>query len=243
LILQKNGGWVGIGKTTATSMLDVNGNVTANTFNATSDMRIKSNIIDINGTLALDTLRKIEPKQYNYINNNTKTWGFIAQQVDGVLDYTTTKSINYVPNINEIANITNGNIVTLINKDTSVFAGSENGPVKVKFINSKSSDIIRVIDKITDNERFSITVPLSVSDYSNNQIFVYGQEVDDFMSINYNTIFTVATAAIKEIDRELQYTKQIVQDQSSVIQSLQTEINNLNTQVSALSSRLDAAGF
>jgi septal ring factor EnvC (AmiA/AmiB activator) len=43
------------------------------------------------------------------------------------------------------------------------------------------------------------------------EIFVWGQTVDDFHSIDKNYIFTVATAALQEVDRQLQTTKEDLQ--------------------------------
>ena len=65
-----------------------------------------------------------------------------------------------------------------------------------------------------------------------NQIFVYGQEVDDFLSINYDSIFTVVTGAVKQLDTELQETKQIVKDQSDTINKMRSELSELKTQMS-----------
>jgi predicted acyltransferase (DUF342 family) len=71
-----------------------------------SDERIKRNIKDIDSFNALDILRQIEPKQYNYIDKcnkgNDRVWGFIAQQVDKVLPYSVTKISEFIPNIYKI---------------------------------------------------------------------------------------------------------------------------------------------
>ena len=39
------------------------------------------------------------------------------------------------------------------------------------------------------------------------QVFVFGQEVDDFNTLNKNTIWTVATAVLQEVYRQLQTEK------------------------------------
>ena len=40
-----------------------------------------------------------------------------------------------------------------------------------------------------------------------NQLFVHGQQVDDFVYLKKESIFTVATAALQEVDRQLQAEK------------------------------------
>ena len=38
-----------------------------------------------------------------------------------------------------------------------------------------------------------------------NYVYVYGQEIDDFVYLKKDAIWTVTTAALQEIDRQLQY--------------------------------------
>ena len=45
-----------------------------------------------------------------------------------------------------------------------------------------------------------------------NQLFVFGQEVDDFIFLKKEAIWTVATAALQEVDRQLQAEKAKVAD-------------------------------
>jgi septal ring factor EnvC (AmiA/AmiB activator) len=79
---------------------------------------------------------------------------------------------------------------------------------------------------------FSLVDEIKPEDVFENQIFVYGQEVDDFLSINYDSIFTVVTGAVKQLDTELQETKQIVKDQSDTINKMRSELSELKTQMS-----------
>ena len=72
-------GNVGIGKTSPTVKLDVNGQINATTFNATSDYRIKSNIVPLSDTeFKVDLLRPVF-----YFNKLIKKndIGFIAHEV------------------------------------------------------------------------------------------------------------------------------------------------------------------
>jgi hypothetical protein len=43
-----------------------------------------------------------------------------------------------------------------------------------------------------------------------NQLFVYGQQVDDFVFLKKEAIWTVATSALQEVDRQLQAEKEKV---------------------------------
>ncbi len=81
LILQKNGGYVGIGKKNPSSVLDVNGSVNAASYNATSDYRIKENVININESIYSDLFNNLRPVYYLNKNNNKNDFGFIAHEV------------------------------------------------------------------------------------------------------------------------------------------------------------------
>ena len=62
--------------------------------------------------------------------------------------------------------------------------------------------------------------------YPGTQLFVYGQEVDDFVYIKKDAIWTVATAALQEVDRQQQADK--------------LRITELETQLASVLARLDA---
>jgi predicted acyltransferase (DUF342 family) len=214
--------------------LTVTGRVTAASFNATSDQRIKKNINEINNNFALDTIRKIKPVSYELIdkpnNSNKQTWGFIAQQIQNVLDHSVTHQTNYIPNIYEIVNI-NENTVILNDKYTYDISLSYT-PVKLKFINYYDGSIIyNTIDKIIDSKTILLNEPF---DSSFDYLFLYGQEVNDFLSVNYDSVFTITTTAVKQIDIELQEAKETLKDQSDTIIELKSEISDLKSQIAIL---------
>jgi hypothetical protein len=59
-----------------------------------------------------------------------------------------------------------------------------------------------------------------------NNLFVYGQEVSDFLFLKKDAIFTVATSALQEVDRQLQAER--------------VKVATLETQVASVLTRLDA---
>jgi hypothetical protein len=224
--------------TNASYVLNVNGNVQANLYNATSDQRIKTNITTVNGTFALDTLRKLEPKKYSYVDTdkpNDYTWGFLGQDLEKSIDYVVNKSTNYIPNIYEFAELSNNFLIKLTNKTTNDLIKESllnKDLSKIRFLDNNKDELIRTIDKIIDIETFSITEP--IYDYSFNKIFVYGQLVDDFYSVNHTSVFTITTAAVKEIDNQLQKAlaaidklTKMVEDQNKVIEKQNEKIEEL----------------
>ena len=79
--------------------------------------------------------------------------------------------------------------------------------------------------------------------YPGNELFVYGQEVDDFHAIKKEAIWTIATAALQEVDRQLQTAKDTIQDQETKIQDQETKIQDQETKINAILLRLEKAGI
>ena len=55
------------------------------TFSTTSDYRLKENVESLEN--ALDKIRKVEPKTYNFIGNENRTDGFLAHELQEVCPY------------------------------------------------------------------------------------------------------------------------------------------------------------
>jgi len=91
LLLNPNGGYVGIGTTAPTTRLYVNGDITANSIAGTSDIRFKTNIRPV-----VNALDKVKALRGVYFNWNQKAFpekefgagdelGFIAQEVEQIV--------------------------------------------------------------------------------------------------------------------------------------------------------------
>jgi len=247
-----------------------------------SDTRIKKNIVDANDAECLETLRLLKPKKYQYkdeVDRGTEpVWGFIAQEVRETLPYATELRRDVLPNIYELANVSQSNVITFTNFNTSNLESNATTLIRTKGIDGEDHDIhlaeviddhtIRVeedlsewtgsVDEtgnvITEITTTTITpeeynaledtsgyianitgyqnanVVISVEEYNaledtagyeeiidnytkttttypGTQLFVYGQEVDDFIFLKKDAIWTVATAALQEVDRQLQAEK------------------------------------
>lgn len=222
------------------------GTVMANLLFFYSDRRIKTNIIDIDDISALDTLRLIKPRRFNYIDSLTKSpdpvWGFIAQEVAEVLPYSTYTSIDKIPNVFDLAMVASDNVtITLFSKSTSLFERDSSGNLlKISLYDNKRQTINTTITSIIDDKTFVIADVLTaeqttMTGFGNeSRIFVYGSIVDDFHNLNRDAIFTIATAALQELDREYQATKLDVVNLNVVVNDLQNINDDLEKQYDEL---------
>ncbi len=210
--------------------IHANNRIAGSEFNAHSDSRIKKNVVDINDSSALDKLRLLEPKIYNYIDEKQRgtsnVYGFIAQEVSNVLPYAVTVGEGDIPNI-----LTNSNVS--VTSDSNVLELHLDTAVEGLTLSNTSN-----INITTDKDKY-LTVPVlsfsgsNVITIQNNQYFsnvtsayIHGEQVSNFHNLNKDAIWAVSTSALQEVDRQLQAEK--------------TKVATLETQVADLISRITA---
>jgi hypothetical protein len=215
-----NSSWGGGGSIYATSHICTQGyHVSGSGSITASDSRIKKEIVDVEDVAALETLRLLKPKQYKYVDEINRgsepVWGFIAQEVRDTLPHATHLITECVPNIYQVANVSASNVITLTNFDTSTL--DSNAVLKV-FDKDDKEHLVTITDIVDEH---SIRVDEDLSEWTGsidetgnvvagNRLFVYGQQVDDFVFLKKDSIYTVATAALQEVDRQLQTEKEKV---------------------------------
>ena len=213
-----------------------------------SDARIKHSVIDIDDDSALNTLRLIKPKRYNYTDTVLKgsepVWGFIAQEVSSVLDYAVSKITKEIPNVYKQATVTNGNILTIDGFDTSSLSNDSEGNLVTKLMlkTSTNKDIEVTIDTILSSNSIRLTEALEEDDINGtvegeaftNEIFVYGQIVDDFHVLKKDAIFTLSVAALQEVDRRQTVDNEHILELENENSLQEERITTLEAQVAAL---------
>lgn len=196
-----------------------------------SDNRIKTNIRDISSNSALNIIRKIQPKMYNYkdtIQKGNKTnYGFIAQEVFEECQDSINKITDYIPNIYSLCEIEN-NCLTFKTFSTKDFDKNCN-TIKLKLFDDKDNEtIINVKEILTDNSL------LFNEEIKNGKYFVYGQEINNFHCLEKNVIFTLTTSAVKELDSTIEDLKTELQQTHSIVLSQKTQIDALTSELSEL---------
>ena len=217
-----------------------------------SDVRIKKNIVDADDAECLEVLRLLKPKKYQYkdeIKSGTEpVWGFIAQEVRETLPYATKTRQFVLPNIYELANVSSSNVITFTNFNTSNLESNATTLIRTKGIDGEDHDIhlaevidahsIRVEEDMTE---WTGSVDETGNVVAGNQLFVYGQEVDDFVFLKKEAIWTVATAALQEVDRQLQVEKTKTTTLETKTTTLDTELQEAEAKTTALETKLQEA--
>jgi hypothetical protein len=213
------------------------GNIYATGLVAASDERIKKNIVDADDVECLGVLRLLKPKKYEYRDyidrGEDPVWGFIAQEVRDILPYGTQLGQELIPNIYELANVSSSNVITFSTFNTSnLEANSTTIHVKTVLGTEEITTISEIIDEHTirveeDLTKWTGSVDETGNVMAGNQLFIYGQQVNDFVYIKKDAIWTIATAALQEVDRQLQAEK-------SKVVALETQLASVLTRLDAL---------
>jgi hypothetical protein len=204
---------------------------TLTAFYVASDRRIKENIVDVSDNLALEQVRNIPCRYYEYKDKVTrgtgKTIGFIAQEVREILPMAISIQTNFVPNeMRKLENVSweqidnTYKLITDLQDDVS--------GVKYRFyVSNDPSGNDEIMKEIIGNADNSFTF-----DQSYNNIFCYGKEVDDFHTVDKNKLFALNFSATQEIDRIQQQHIIDISNAQSTIQSHEETIQTLQTDLS-----------
>jgi hypothetical protein len=203
-------------------------------FLASSDMRIKKNIQHV--TNSLEKLSKLDIVEYDKIDykENGADIGIIAQNVETILPKSISKSTKYIPNIYERTSY------ELIDNGIRIFINSKEiqKNTKIRLYISKIS-----IDKEIEYDTIVIKyTPDSFDikkwdDYSeDDKVFVYGTEVDDFLSVDKDQIGILAAGGVKELH-------QIIKEQQTHIVQLESKLATQESQFNQLLAWAKTQGF
>jgi len=191
-------------------------------YNAVSDARIKEIIDYPEGEDNLALINKLKVTDFRYIdkvgNGNSIKQGFIAQDVEKVLPEAVHTSEGYIPDIYQLAKnfskTEDGNLLITVDKSVNLEKGD-----MLKLI-LPTGAINRKILEINSSHSFT-TEPVE----GNPQfIFVYGKEVNDFRSLDYDRIFTIGIGAVQELSRENDQLRAEVQELKEEIAQVKTMV-------------------
>ena len=192
--------------------------IAANEFNAYSDFRIKKNIENSNAQEDLELIQKLEVKDYAYIdplkNGGERKKGFVAQEVKEIFPQATGKRKGVVPNLFQIpkqASWHNGQLRIELSDPHKMDMGN-----KVRIISTEGEKLYTVIE-VPDAMSFMVASP----QLDTNKLFVYGFEVEDFHTLDYDEIFTLNVSATQALAEKLEELEIMLLKQQEQIEKLQ----------------------
>jgi len=179
--------------------------VTNASFIAASDQRVKTDVLNIEGSL--DIIQKLRPVQYTKADRvqfgNRLEFGFIAQEVEEILPEVVNTGTGEVPILKPFENVS-----------------FEDG-VEYTILVKNGDDIKEMKFKTGD------TRPIG-------DIIVKSKTVNDFKSITYDMIFTVAVGAIQEQQKEIEAFKAEIEALKAQNANLKAENTSIKSDVEAL---------
>jgi hypothetical protein len=180
-----------------------------------SDARIKTISGRSDGKQDLLTLGSLEITDYTMLDVVARGSGkhkkVIAQQVEKVFPQAISKSTDVIPDIYRKAAMKDG----WVKLATDLKKGE-----RVRLIDEKKGAVHEVLEVNAEGFRtaFSSDSP---------EVFVYGREVDDFRSVDYEAISMLNVSATQQLKKELE----------SEVKSLREENSELRTRLVALEAR------
>ena len=128
--------------------------------------------------------------------------------------------------------------------DTS---GNEISNYKIKLYDATNKEYI--CNVIHHNDAKTIRVKCdkefifpTIEEYKN-AVFIYGQEVNDFYNLDKNAIFTVATAALQEVDRQQQADKVRIAELENQVSNLEATVRSQQSLINDILERLKSNGM
>lgn len=183
---------------------------------AFSDARIKNIQGRSDGAVDLATLSRIEITDYTYKDVITKDTRqhkkVIGQQVESVYPQAVRRSTDVVPDIYQKANVKDGWIKLV----TNLVKGE-----RVRLIGEKKEGIHEVLEVAQDSFRTDFEA-------DSDAVFVYGREVNDFLSVDYDAIAMLNVSA----------TQQIKKEKDAEVKALQAENANLRDRLTGQEKRV-----
>jgi hypothetical protein len=204
-----------ISSTTNAYSIYASDRIAATEFNAYSDARIKKILRRTNNANDLAILANIRITDYTHIDSiskgNKEVKKVIAQELKTVYPQAVSTIIDVIPDIYKQATITEGG---LINLPTSLKVGE-----KVKLILPTGEELVEVIQAGKDSFRVKI-------DKIGN-VFVYGRQVNDFHTVDYEALTTLNVSATQELLKKIE----ALEKENQEMKTVKAEVTDLKKQM------------
>lgn len=210
-----------------------------------SDKRIKRDAQASITTEDLDDIQKLKVTNYRMIDpaDGGTAWrkGFIAQELEKVIPGAVSQSKEFVPNLFASATAVQFDSVAktlalTLTKDHELKAGDrvrlhidgQRQDLEVLKAASASTFVVKNCEKAPE------------------KVFVFGKEVSDFRTVDYDRVFTTAVGALQELKREKDTEVASLRDENSQLRARVAELeandSALGSKISAIEAMLSSSG-
>ena len=199
--------------------------VTAEAFRSFSDERIKSIVGRSDAAKDLSTIRDIEITDYHFIDKISRGDGdqkkVIAQQLEKIYPQAVSRTTNEVPDIYQKATFEEG----WVKLATDLKKGE-----RVRLFNEEDDGVYEVLE--VEKNRFR-------ADFATDgkEVFVFGREVKDFRTVDYEAITTLNVSATQELARQLEVKDTEIKKLQEENASLRASFAAQERQISAQNAR------
>jgi hypothetical protein len=187
-------------------------------FFVTSDRRIKKDLVKSESANDLKTLNRLQVTDYNYkdvVNYGHKhRKGLIAQEVESVFPDAVSKKTGVVPDIYQMAAFQGGWVV--------VTNDLKKGD-RVRLITEKGESIHEVLEAAPDRFRTEFKP-------EGDKVFVFGREVHDYRSLDYDAISVLNVSATQELAKRMDELEQ----KAARVDALEQQVAELKKMVAQL---------
>jgi hypothetical protein len=207
--LNSSGSTGSSGSATNNYSIYANARIAASEFNAFSDARIKKVKGVSNNAKDLATLANIRITDYTHIDSiakgNKEVKKVIAQELKMVYPQAVSTMTDVVPDIYKQAEINNG----FVNLPTDLQAGE-----KVKVIFATGEEILEVTEA--------------------GKVFVFGRQVEDFHTVDYEALSTLNISATQELLKRIE----ALEAENKTLKTANQEMQNVKTKVTHLEKQM-----
>ncbi len=208
--------------------------VRAALFTVASDKRIKTVVGQSDGSADLATLKKIEITNYKY--RDVVNYGrgahkkVIAQQVEAVYPQAVSASTGVVPDIVKKATSAGG----WIQLQADLKVGD-----RIRVVSAKA-DLVHSVVAVTNGPAGSHQEPQFQLEpaVAEGDVFIYGREVQDFRSVDYEAIAMLNVSATQELARRLEQREAELADLRAELTKARGEKQSLAENLTAMDARL-----
>lgn len=189
-------------------------------FTINSDQRIKKNVEYLSSAESLKLVNVLKPASFQYVDSMkgiVPKYGYLAQEVESVFPNMVYQNPAYIPNFYEMVKIEDSHKIILQTKNTESLAIG----TKVQFYDIQNAVVLREVESIIDSKSFMVTESILEGVET---LFLYGQEVADYRSIDTDQINTVLLSALQETNKK-------IADQDKEIDALKRTMEELGKKI------------